>query len=166
MRRYLAITIAAVLVATPLYGQSRERQSHPAARVPSQPRSRGAGAAPEWEPGRENGAVPYVRGDHWYGHAAPNDPRFHLDRPFEHGRFALAGANHRYTVVRFDLAAHRLWLRGGYGFEIAAWDWPYTAPWCWDCDQFVVYVDPDHPGWYILYDVRFGEYVHVQYLGV
>jgi len=107
-----------------------------------------------------------VRGDHWYGHAAPNDPRFQLARPFEHGRFGLAGPGHVYSVARVDLGARRFWLPGGFGFEIATWDWALTAPWCWDCDQFVVYDDPDHIGWYLLYDVRFGEYVHVQYLGL
>ncbi len=44
-------------------------------------------------------------------------------------------------------------------------DWPVTTPWCWTCDQFVVYLDPDHPGWYLLYDVRMGEYVHAEFLG-
>ena len=68
-------------------------------------------------------------------------------------------------MVRIDLGSHRLWLGGGFAFEIAAWDWPYARPWCWECDEFSVYVDPDHPGWYRLYDLRLGEYVHVRYVG-
>ena len=29
----------------------------------------------------------------------------------------------------------------------------------------LVYLDPDHNGWYLVYDVRMREYVHAQCLG-
>jgi len=49
---------------------------------------------------------------------------------------------------------------------VADWDWPICADWCWDCgDDFVVYEDPDHTGWYMLYNVHTGVYVHVSYMG-
>ncbi len=51
-------------------------------------------------------------------------------------------------------------------FEVASWDWPVCADWCWDCgDDFVVYEDPDHDGWYMLYNLHSGVYVHVTYMG-
>jgi hypothetical protein len=87
--------------------------------------------------------------------------------PFEHGHFEHFGPSYRYHVERFDRDHHRFWFPGGFSFEIASWDWPIAADWCWDCDgdNFVVYDDPDHPGWYLLYNVHTGGYVHVNYLG-
>jgi hypothetical protein len=136
---------------------------HPA--IPREPAVRtGMHAAPLFEPNHPATTVPYVRNDQWYGHAAPDDPRFNLARPFPAGRFALSGPSHVYSLSRVDLGARRIWLPGGQ-FEIEESDWAVTSPWCWTCDQFVVYVDPDHPGWYLVYDVRMGEYVHAQFLG-
>jgi hypothetical protein len=110
--------------------------------------------------------VPHVRNDHWYGHDAPGDQRFHLDHPFEHGHFEHFGPSYRYRVLRFDPDRHRFWLPGGFFFEIADWDWHEAADWCWTCgDDFVVYEDPDHPGWYLVYNVHTGVYVHAQYMG-
>jgi len=93
--------------------------------------------------------------------------RYVLAHPFEHGHFEHFGPSYRYHVERFDRDPHRFWFPGGFSFEIAAWDWPVAAEWCWDCDgdSFVVYDDADHPGWYLLYNAHTGEYVHVNYLG-
>ncbi|HYX67717.1 MAG TPA: hypothetical protein VE825_01180, partial [Terriglobales bacterium] len=103
---------------------------------------------------------------HWYGHDKPNDKRYHVDHPFEHGRFEHFGPSYRYTIERVDLDAHRFWLPGGFFFEVASWDWPLAANWCWNCgDDFVVYDDPDHPGWYLLYNLHTGRFVHVMYMG-
>ena len=137
---------------------------HPPA-IPREPAARTvAHAAPLFEPNHPATTVPYVRNNQWYGHAAPDDPRLSLARPFQSGRFALSGPSHVHTLSRVDLAARRIWLPGGQ-FEIEDSDWAVTSPWCWTCDQFVIYVDPDHPGWYLVYDVRMGEYVHAQFLG-
>ena len=118
---------------------------------------------------RQNGSVdrtPHVSNDHWYGHDAPNDKRFHIDHPFPHGRFEHFGPSYRYSVTRIDHDHHRFWFPGGFYFQIADWDWPLAADWCWDCgDDFVVYEDPDHVGWYLLYNIHTGVYVHVTYLG-
>ena len=110
--------------------------------------------------------VPHVRNDHWYGHEAPGDQRFHIDHPFEHGRFEHFGPSYRYRVTRIDRDHHRFWFPGGFFFEIADWDWHEAEDWCWTCgDDFVVYDDPDHPGWYLVYNVHTGVYVHAQYMG-
>jgi hypothetical protein len=163
MRAWLGFAVAACVAAPNVAQAQHERADH----VPPPPVARGRpDAGPEREPGREAPRAPYVRDDHWYGHAAPNDPRFHLDHPFEHGRFDLAGPDHRFAVARVDIADHRLWLAGGFSFVVAPWEWSFAAPWCWNCPgEFVVYDDPDHPGWYLLYNIQLGEYVHVQYVG-
>lgn len=108
----------------------------------------------------------HVKNDHWYGHEAPDDKRFHVDHPYEHGHFEHFGPSYRYRVLRVDPDHHRFWFPGGFFFEVADWDWHECADWCWTCgDDFVVYEDPDHPGWYLVYNVHTGVYVHAQYLG-
>ena len=110
--------------------------------------------------------TPHVNHNQWFGHEGAADARFHFERPFEHGRFAHLGPEFRYRVARVDVNLHRFWLAGSGFFEVAAWDWPLCADWCWSCgDDFVVYDDPDHPGWYLLYNIHTGGYVHCQYMG-
>ena len=97
---------------------------------------------------------------------APGDVRYRVERPFAHGRFVSVGPAHRFAVIRIDRDRHRFWFPGGFLFDVAVWDWPICADWCWDCgNDFVVYDDPDHIGWYLLYNVHTGVYVHVQYAG-
>ncbi|HTQ79421.1 MAG TPA: hypothetical protein VMM92_05455 [Thermoanaerobaculia bacterium] len=150
--------------AQPPHAQPRANQGHPpppptARRVPH--------AQPEVEHldgGRVN-SQPHVNHDHWYGHERADDPRFHQARAFEHGRFGHVGPTYHYSVSRFDRASHRFWL-GSSAFLVAPFDWSLAADWCWDCgENFVVYDDPDHPGWYLLYNLETGGYVHVQYGG-
>jgi hypothetical protein len=110
--------------------------------------------------------APHVRNDHWYGHDRRDDDRFRIEHPFGHGHFAHFGPSYRYRVLRVDLDHHRFWFPGGFFFEVASWDWHECADWCWNCgDDLVVYEDPDHPGWYLVYNVHTGVYVHAQYLG-
>jgi len=137
-------------------------------RIPPPPPPRPAGTKPEAE--RREGRVndmPHVSNDHWYGHDRPDDRRYHLDHPFEHGHFAHFGPTYRYNIVRIDPNLHRFWLPSGEYFEVPAWDWPLAAGWCWTCnaDDFVIYEDPDHPGWYLLYDLATGAFVHALFLG-
>lgn len=110
---------------------------------------------------------PHVVENRWYGHDRPNDPRFRIAHPYPHGRFERFGPQYRYSVIRIDPNLREFWFPGGFYFQIAPWDWPLAADWCWQCggDDFVVYDDPDHPGWYLVYNVHTGQYVHAQYMG-
>ncbi len=153
-------------------GPERRPANYPRAnqgRIPPAPTARahpGARREAERLPSGYTNDLPHVNRDHGYGREAPHDPRFRLVRAYPHGRFAHVGPSFRYAPDRVDAVHHRFWLPGGFSFEIATWDWPLCAEWCWDCgDDYVVYDDPDHPGWYLVYNVHLGVYVHAQYLG-
>ena len=178
------LATAGLVAALPLAAQHQEHapshEERPQSHEPSAPRANQghvppapAARADHTIPGRPEvdernriNSTPHVSHNEWYGHDRPDDPRFHLDQPFAHGHFAHFGANYRYSVERMDPNLHRFWFPGGFYFEVAPWDWSLASEWCWNCgDDFVVYEDPDHPGWYLLYNVMTGAYVHVQYMG-
>ena len=190
--RVIVLTALAFVAATPVFAQrpeerpreqrapeQRAQQEHPQreanapranqGHIPPAPAKREPRAAPE--PQRHDGGrvnnTPHVSNDHWFGHDKPNDKRYVVAHPFEHGHFGEIGPSHRFRVERFDAANHRFWFPGGFYFDIAPWDWTLAADWCFDCgdDDFVVYDDPDHDGWYLLYNVHTGAYIHVQYMG-
>ncbi|WP_348268763.1 hypothetical protein P8936_05960 [Edaphobacter paludis] len=131
---------------------------------PSQGGAQGQ-SAERYSDGRTN-SLPHVNHDQWFGHDSAGDARYRLQRPFEHGTFPRTGRNFRYPLLRVDRNMHRFWIPGGFYFVVAPWDWPLFLDWCWDCgEDFVIYEDPVHIGWYLLYNINTGVYVHVQYWG-
>ena len=184
MRNYFSPAVALTLfLAVPAFAQHPEQRDgepqHPqhanppranGGKIPPAPEHRTDAGAPREQHKFEDGRAsdrPHVSNDHWYGHEAPNDSRFRLEHPYPHGRFEHFGPTYRYKVIRIDRNLHRFWFPGGFYFEVAAWDWVQCADWNWasGADDFVIYDDTDHVGWYLLYNIHTGIYVHAQFLG-
>jgi hypothetical protein len=109
--------------------------------------------------------APHVHNNgQWVGHdTGRGDDHYHLDHPWEHGRFP--GGSGRGHAWRLAGGGPERFGFGGFFFSVAPFDVAFCNGWLWDTDQIVVYDDPDHVGWYLAYNVRLGVYAHVMYLG-
>jgi len=111
-------------------------------------------------------AVPHVHAenDQWVGHdSGRNDAHYQVAQPWAHGRFT-GGFGPQHVFVLGGGNRQRFWF-GSYYWDIAPYDYNIVGEWNWDGDQIVIYEDPDHDGWYLAYNPRFGTYAHVEYLG-
>ena len=171
MKAYVSIFALALVASLPVLAQHPvEHAAPPPARGPDA--FHGTPRPPEDHPNfsDKNGHpnAPHVDRDGgkttWVGHdTGRDDAHYHLDHPFEHGRFTGGfGPSHHWRLA--GGGPGRFWF-GGFYFSVAPYDVGFCDGWLWDSDDVIIYDDPDHIGWYLAYNVRLGTYVHVEYLG-
>src|SRR5271155_5052316 len=171
MKNVMGLIVALLLFSVPVFAQAKPGGHAAAPRPPAHGPApvKGAGHPVEAnhsyvdKEGHPN--APHVHSDgKWVGHdTGRDDVHYHLDHPWEHGRFT-GGFGRRHIWRLAGGGCNRFWFSGFY-FSVAPYDLGFCNGWLWDSDEVVIYEDPDHVGWQLAYNVRLGTYVHVTYLG-
>jgi hypothetical protein len=171
MKAYLGVLAVALVASLPAIAQHPGGGQHAAPRPPAHGPSEFHGTPHPQEDHRNfndhqgHPNAPHVdKGNHWVGHdTGRNDAHYHLDHPWEHGRFTGGfGPEHHWRLA--GGGPGRFWF-GGFYFGVAPYDVAFCDGWNWDGDDIIIYDDPDHEGWYLAYNTRLGTYIHVDYLG-
>jgi hypothetical protein len=189
MKKMIGLLTAAAFVATPLLAQGGRGEPARGAAPKEAPHAQVGGghipprgpvktpvrATPQRPPAARAANVPHmdghpvaphvdVRTNAWIGHdTRRTEVGLRLDHPWANGRFGgEIGAGHVYRLGGGDRARFGF---DGVFFSVAAADYGYTDGWLWNSDDITLYPDPDHPGYYLAYNVRLGTYVHIEYDG-